>query len=215
MLFSAQIKLIFRETPRMVYRNNVNVISHVSDIWRVDFMLKYGGVYVDTDTVFVRELDANIRSYDAVGSYDWTDWNSPFPDTINFGVAIGKRNATYWHLFQESMRWFIDRDWSWNGLRQPYKVQERHPDLVRIDPHLQVICFEFKCHPTWWPGYHNESVHHVNSDSIRDWRTDVYAFHWTMPTPHELKSEENLMKADGMFADIGRFILQKAGLLKS
>ncbi|KAK2180872.1 hypothetical protein NP493_421g01047 [Ridgeia piscesae] len=210
-----QVKLIFRESPRTVYGNDVSVISHVTDIWRVDFMLKYGGVYVDTDTVFVRELDRNIRSYDAVGSYDWTYWNPPFPDTINFGVAVGKRNATYWRLFQESMRWFIDKDWSWNGLRQPYKVQERHPELLRLDPHLQVICFEFKCHPTWWPNYHDESIHHGNSGGkTLDWRTDVYAFHWTLPTPKELTSEEHLMAAKGMFADIGRYILKKAGLLK-
>ncbi|KAI0220758.1 hypothetical protein LSAT2_027762 [Lamellibrachia satsuma] len=209
-----QVKLIFRESPRTVYGNKVNVISHVTDIWRVDFMLKYGGVYVDTDSVFVRELDRNIRSWDAVGSYDWPYWNPPFPDTINFVVAVGKRNATYWRLFQESMRWFIDKDRSWNGLRQPYKVQERHPDLVRVDPHLQVTCFLLKCHPTWWPNYHDESIDHVSSGRKLDWRNDVYAFHWTMPTPKELTNEENLMAGNGMFADIGRYILQKAGLLK-
>lgn len=101
-------------------------------------MIKYGGIYVDTDVVFVRPLDYEIRGYDAVGTYDWTYWNHPFPDTINFGVAIGKRNAPYWHKFQESMKWFMDGDWSWNGLRQPYRIQERQPDLVRIDPRLQV-----------------------------------------------------------------------------
>ena len=77
-------------------------------------------------------------SYDAVGAYDWTDWNPPFPDTINFGVAIGKRNATFWHHFQRSMQWFIDKDWSWNGLRQPYRIKERHPELIQINPRLQV-----------------------------------------------------------------------------
>jgi len=74
----------------------------MTDVWRVDFMIKYGGIYVDTDVVFVRPLERDIRGYDAVGSYDWTYWNHPFPDTINFGVALGKRNAPYWHKFQVS-----------------------------------------------------------------------------------------------------------------
>ena len=40
--------------------------------------------------------------------------------------------------FQESMKWFIDKDWSWNGLRQPYRIMERHPYSVQIEPHLAV-----------------------------------------------------------------------------
>ena len=174
----------------------------------------FTGIYVDTDVIWTKKLDRDIRSYEAVGAYDWTYWNPPFPDTINFGVAIGKRNATYWHKFQKTMSWFIDKDWSWNGLRQPYRVKERHPELVLINPHLQVICFEFKCHPTWLPEYHNESIHHMNSPSIKDWRNDAYAFHMTLPTPYELRSEEELMKSDTIFAQMGKHVLEKAGLLK-
>ena len=91
-------------SARQVYGTAVNVLSHMTDVWRVDFMIKYGGIYVDTDVVFVRPLDRQIRGYDAVGSYDWTYWNHPFPDTINFGVALGKRNAPYWHKFQVIIR---------------------------------------------------------------------------------------------------------------
>jgi len=43
------------------------------------------------------------------------------------------------HIVQESMKWFKDDVWAWNGLQQPYRIKERHPDLVLIDPHLQVI----------------------------------------------------------------------------
>ena len=72
----------------------------MTDVWRVDFMINYGGIYVDTDAVFVRPLDREIRGYDAVGSYDWSYWNHPFPDIINFGVALGRRNAPFWYKFQ-------------------------------------------------------------------------------------------------------------------
>ena len=209
-----KLRLIYREVPGTVYGNKVDVLSHVTDVWRVDFMVKYGGIYVDTDTAFVKKLDRDIRAYDAVGSYDWTYWNHPFPDTINFGVAIGKRNAIYWQEFQKSMKWFMDADWSWNGLRQPYRIKERHPEMVRIDPRLQVICYESKCHPTWYPDYHDERVHHLNSNPITDWRNDVYAFHWTLPTPVELLSEENLIRNNTMFSEIGKFILEKAGVLE-
>lgn len=209
-----QVVLVYRETPKTVYGTRVDVLSHVTDVWRVDFMVKYGGIYVDTDTIFVKPLDKDIRAYDAVGAYDWTYWNHPFPDTINFGVAIGKKNAKYWQMFQESMRWFMDNDWSWNGLRQPYRIKERHPELVKIDPSLQVICFQSLCHPTWWPDYHNESIHHLNSKSITNWRTDTYAFHWTLPTPVELQNPENLLLTNSIFSEIGQYVLTKAGVIE-
>ena len=92
--------VIFECYGAQVYGNAVNNISHMSDVWRVDFMIKYGGIYVDTDVVFVRPLDRKIRGYDAVATYEWAYVNHPFPDTINFGVALGKRNAPFWHKFQ-------------------------------------------------------------------------------------------------------------------
>ena len=207
-----RLHFISREAPHTVFGTKVRVLPHVSDIWRVDFMIKYGGIYLDTDAVFVKPLNHFIRGFDAIATYDWTYWNHPFPDTINFGVMAGKKNATYWHHFQKSMDWFRDRDWAWNGLRRPYKLQEKYPELVKIDPHFQVICFYSKCHPTWHPQYHNEKIDHLNSNSIKDWRNDVYAFHFTTPTPKELTNEKALYQSKTIFAEIGQFILEKASL---
>ena len=209
-----KLHLIYREAPKKIFGTDIQVIEHVTDVWRVDIMIRYGGIYIDTDAVFVKPLTREIRAYDAVGSVDWPHWNPPFPDIINYGVAIGKRNATYWHEFQKSMHWWLDNDWNWNGLRQPYKIKERRPDLVRLDPRLQVICFEYKCHPTWWPNYYNESIHHLNSPSITDWCEDTFTFHWTYPTPPELKSEEEALASDSMFGEIAQYILHMAGVHK-
>jgi hypothetical protein len=116
---------------------------------------------------------------------------------------------------QESMKWFRDDDFSWNGLRQPYRVYERHPDLLRVEPRLQVICFRSRCHPTWWPNYHDASVHHLNPPagvSPLDWRNDTFAFHFTNPTPAEYADPATLMSATGMFAEIGQHVLKLSGM---
>jgi len=76
----------------------VTSASHVSDIWRADILLKYGGVYLDTDAVFVRPLTDQLRAYDVVVSYDWVDWDLPFPDTLNLGVTVSKPGARFWEL---------------------------------------------------------------------------------------------------------------------
>ena len=70
-----------------------------------------------------------------------------------------------------------------------------------------------KCHPTWWPNYHNGSIHHLNSPSLTNWRQDAYSYHFTEPTPPELKNEAALMASNSIFAQMGKHILQKAGKL--
>ena len=194
----------------MIYGQNVKHTYHKSDVLRVELMYRYGGIYLDTDAVFVRALDSEMRGYDAIASYDWIDWDHPFPAIINFGVTIGKKKAEFWRLFRESMKWFKDDDFSWNGLRRPYQVLERHRNLIRIDPRLQVICFNLKCHATWWEKFQDAKFHPGNT--ALDWRKDAYAFHWTSPTPSALRGYDQLFKSVGMFADIGKYILNRSGL---
>ena len=43
----SRLKSIYRE-PGMVYGNRIGVKAHMSDVWRADFMVKYGGIYCDT-----------------------------------------------------------------------------------------------------------------------------------------------------------------------
>ena len=67
------------------------------------------------------------------------------------------------------------------------------------------MCYYLKCHPTWHPDYR-----HWNSGQPFDWRTDAYVTHFTHPDPPAFLSEATLTKSEGMFADIGRYILAKA-----
>jgi len=116
---------------------------------------------------------------------------------------------------QKTMKWFRDDDWTWNGCRQPYRVMERHPDIVHVEPHLQVICFSGLCHPTWWPNYHDERVNHLKPPELPlDWRKDTIAIHFTYPVPPELRKPRALLDGYGMYAEMGRMILEAAGMVK-
>jgi len=115
------------------------------------------------------------------------------------------------------MKWFRDDDWSWNGVRQPYRVLERHPDLAFIEPHLQVICSGTPrlCHPTWWKNYHNKNASHLSppqGERPLDWRKDTFAIHFTIPDPFQ--NPQELMKGRGMFAEMGRMVLEAADMVQ-
>lgn len=185
----------------------------MSDLIRVDLMIKYGGVYTDTDAIWVKPLSDVDRGYDAVASFDWVDWSWPYPDSVNFGISYGKKNAPYWRIFRESMRTLHNDVHGFSGVMMPYKLLEKYPHLLRIDRRLQVICYHSRCHPLWIHDYHNMSKDHTNMNSIPNWREDVNAFHWTHPNPKEYANRTTLLNSKGMFAEIGQNVLRAAGLL--
>jgi len=115
------------------------------------------------------------------------------------------------------MKWFLDSDGTRNGVRQPYRVLERHPDLAHVEPSLQVMCVYSLCNPTWWPNYFDHRFNHVSLPKgvePLDWRRDAYAFHFTHPTPTGLKTHKAALNGDGMFAKMGRMILEEASMIK-
>ena len=203
-----RVQHVYRENYHLVFSNTVKSASHMSDIWRGDIMMKYGGIYADTDVLFVQPFPKEIRSYDAVSTYAFRP-SKFFPNTLNLGVCMGKRNAKYWHYFVQSLRWFQDKDWTWNGLRQPYKILEHHPDLIKVDPHLQVVCDQLLCHPTWADDYFNNKVNHVTNETLlKDWQGSTHAYHFTWPSP--LANKISTLQRKDMFAQMGQLILGKA-----
>ncbi len=210
-----RVRFITRSPPSMIYQGVIEpwYRSLMSDLIRVDLMIKYGGIYTDTDAIWVKPLTYEDRGYDAVASFDWVDWSWPYPDSVNFGISYGKKNAPFWQIFRESMRELHNEHHGFTGVMMPYRLLEKYPHLLRIDRHLQVICYQFRCHPIWVNDYHNMSIDHLTSGSLNNWREDVSTIHWTHPNPPELANKTTLMSSTGMFADLGRMVLEKAGLL--
>jgi len=210
-----RIQFVVRPQPTIIYQGPIEWYYRalMSDILRVDIMIKYGGIYCDTDAIWVKPLSKEDYGYEAVASYDWVDWSYPYPDSVNFGLSYGKRNAPFWRIFRDSMRKLHNDVHGFTGVMMPYKLLEKYPHLLRIDRRLAVICYKFRCHPTWVKNYHDENNDHVNSGTIPNWREDVHAFHWTHPNPPEYANKTALLAAEGMFAEIGKFVLGKAGLL--
>ena len=206
-----RIKFVKRTWPNLVYRNQINVWNHMSDVLRAEVLVKYGGIYCDTDVIWLNPLPDHLRRYGAVASYDWPIMCPTFPDYINFGVTMGKRNDPFWHMMLDSMKTFKDDIYGYNGLLKPYKIYERHPDMVYIYDYLQVMCWNLKCHPTWVDDFRNPKNSHLNLTHF-DWR-EAHSFHWTYPTPVEFKDARTLRTSRGLWAEIGQYVLDKIGVV--
>lgn len=86
-----------------VFGNDVRNIQHMTDVWRVNIMCRYGGVYVDADAIFVKPLTHELRSYDAVIAKDLSP-KTPFPAIYQNAILVGRPRAAFWRLLLESMK---------------------------------------------------------------------------------------------------------------
>jgi hypothetical protein len=209
-----RIKVIYRNTNTTIFGQRVKRMAHISDIWRLDIILKYGGLYLDMDAVVLKPIDVHMRAYSAYLSLDWIGpgWIKVFPKAVQNGAMLGKRGGKFWQEYQKTQRVFNDSRWIWNSCEMPYKVVERFPKSVHIDPYFQVNCFNGQCHPTWWPGHSKTLKSHLNTDCLPDWRA-VHVFHFTGKVPPELKEEDAWRQSTTIFAEMAELILGKAGLL--
>ena len=196
---------IYRETPRQIYGNAILFTHHKSDVIRAEVLLKYGGIYLDWDVIWLKPVDDLLSAgYDVILNYDHAPRNN-FPNTINMGVVMAKPDAEYLKIWQKSYQDYRSDEFYYNPIEIPYKVYERYPWSVRVEKHLQVMCYSLHCHPVFHPDFKN-----LQESQPFDWRTDVYAIHFTHPDPPELTSETTLRNATGIFADIGRHVLKQA-----
>ena len=54
-----RLKSIYRE-PGMIDRKKIDVLSHVSDVWRADFMVRYGEIYSDSGKCTGPSVDSHM-----------------------------------------------------------------------------------------------------------------------------------------------------------
>ncbi|XP_046543777.1 uncharacterized protein LOC124253969 [Haliotis rubra] len=197
-----RVRLVFREIPREIFGKQVLFRHHKSDILRGDILYKYGGIYVDWDALWLRPVDDIISAgYDVVVDIDHLP-REPYPDSINMGVVLSKPRSKFIDIWRKTYRKYRNDDFYYNPIEVPYKIYERHPNLVKIEPRLQVMCFRLQCHPIFHPQYKD-----FQHSQPFNWRTDAYAIHFTYPDPEEYENTTTLNNASGMFAEIGKHIL--------
>ncbi|XP_013073333.2 uncharacterized protein LOC106060100 [Biomphalaria glabrata] len=209
---NTRVKFIHRDFPNAVYGEPIKLYaSHASDYLRADILLRYGGIYVDWDVIFLQEMPLDIRLHNTTANVDWPETGA-FPDVFNLGVLVSAPGAPYLQYFLESYRWYLDRHWSYNAIHMPYKVYEKQPQTLNVNRHLQILCALNKCHAPWMDGYKQETIDHLKSPDLH-WQTDALAIHWTHPDPEEFSSKEMLLKSETITGEIGKNVLKKSGLI--
>ena len=199
---------VYREYPETLYHKATMSPEQAVAVMRADILLKYGGVYLDQNVLWTQRIPESYFGYEAVASPHWHLYGR-WPDSVNHGTIMSKRNARYITKVREILQKNKENPHWFNDQFLSYKILERHPDVLKLDRHLQVICLNHNCHPTWQLRYKSGLMQNRAGDRFK-WQNDTLSIHW-MDTFPQLNIDM-VKYTSGMIVEVCRHILQSANV---
>lgn len=103
----------------------MQVVEHQSDVARLQILLEYGGIYVDTDYLFFKSLD-ELREQPTVLAAE-TESN-----LVNGIILASNKSWFLWRWFEEYKK-FDDSKWSESSCFVPWRLWKKFPGLVTVE----------------------------------------------------------------------------------
>lgn len=115
-----------RNRPTSFSGQKIKHKEHSSDIMRIEALIKYGGIYMDTDTVIVKPLEL-LRNYSCVMS-------NQSSGLMGSAFVMAEQNATFLQLWMDGYRYHYNSSkYTYNAMVYPKQLARKHRDLIHIE----------------------------------------------------------------------------------
>ena len=118
---------VYRDVKPTLFDQKVTFIEHFSDVWRVKALLRFGGIYLDADTLLVKQIET-LRRFPCTMSRQNSN------KTIGSAFIMAERNATFirawfdWYKF-----YYVNSSYTYNAMMYPSYLANRKPGLIHIE----------------------------------------------------------------------------------
>ncbi|XP_052672892.1 uncharacterized protein LOC128155296 isoform X1 [Crassostrea angulata] len=113
--------------PTHISGRKIKFIQHKADIFRLQILKEYGGIYLDTDQYILRSLDEFRNNECTMGvAHD---------GSVGSALIIAARNSRFVQKWIESYRSYDPESWGGNSVTMAKRLAEKFPDLVRLHRH--------------------------------------------------------------------------------
>ncbi|KAJ3265501.1 hypothetical protein HDU76_012049, partial [Blyttiomyces sp. JEL0837] len=135
------------KVPDKVFGNVVENVSHQADVLRLQLLMKYGGIYIDSDLFIYRSLDSLLHHPFIMAKEDYHGMANAF--------IMSTKNSMFLHEWYNRYRSFNDSDWSGHSVWLPLKMSQerRFVGLVCALPRVAVF----------YPGFYENHVEFVHT----------------------------------------------------
>ncbi|XP_055950130.1 uncharacterized protein LOC129984296 [Argiope bruennichi] len=186
------LEISYMRKPTHIFEKLLSSVYHSSDIARLEILMKYGGIFLDTDTYVIKSLEYFRRFEMTLG----------WPPSQNLGtqLLIAHKNARFLKLWYNSYRYYRRERWYYNAGELPTQfILEPMPYLVHRVPYdfgvHNLVHLLYGTHSSEWKNYHaiHLLVRHKNyllpGDTVEEF------------------NEENIKTYNKTFGDMARLVL--------
>lgn len=180
------LKILKMDAPSEIFGNSIIKPEHKSDIARMQILIKYGGIYLDTDAIA-------LKSFDPLRKFEYTmglEYHGN-PGRLNNGIIVSAKNASFLHIWYNTYKNFTKREWDFHDTIIPYHLQYEHPHLIHVEEKSL--------------NYPSGPDRHLIYEKLYDWSKN-YAMHLWYRLYGLPLTQNNIKKMNTTFGQIARFI---------
>lgn len=143
------VSVEFIEPPTEIFGKSIYQTAHKSDVLRLQILIEYGGIYVDTDTIFVKPFTSLLNNKFVLGQQGVNGSEGLCP-----AVILSEANSFF------AQRWLLGFNesfgggppgsptWCTHSVQYPMWLSTQIPDEIKIVNHESFF----------WPLYHQSHI---------------------------------------------------------
>jgi hypothetical protein len=112
-----------------IFKKFVDHHSHRGDIIRLEVLIKYGGIYLDTDVLTLRSFDPLLNLSDVIMAHE-----NDNPRTACNAVILAKSNAKFLRRWYDAFQSFDQNCWGCHSVLLPWKLASIYTDEIKVLP---------------------------------------------------------------------------------
>lgn len=171
--------------PSQVFGNKIRSPEHQSDVARLQILIRYGGIYLDLDTIVLKSFE-NLMAYPVT-------MGAESPELLGNGIIVARPNATFLRIWYDQYRTFDDRLYNEHSVRLPMNLAREYPKLVHIE-------WDSLLRPNWF-----ERQWLIGEGKLWDWFNN-YAIHLYLKYHKMEYSPQNIKFLNTTTGEILRYI---------
>lgn len=132
-----------------IFNKSVDHHAHRGDIMRLEVLLNYGGIYLDTDVLALRSFEPLLNISDVIMAHQDDD-----KDTAGNAVIISKKNAPFLRRIYDTYQSFNANCWDCHSVRLTGQLAGIYPHEIRVLPSIYFF----------YPSYYEQNVFFHSND---------------------------------------------------
>jgi mannosyltransferase OCH1-like enzyme len=180
------------------YWKDVECIAHKTDYLRSRLLLKYGGLWLDSDTVILSDLSWILEVLNKYSFIGWGDDNGPYIGT--FACNKGDKLVQRWAERQDKI--FYKKQWGWAKLGTDILWEEAKKFRIALFPYKMIAPIDWRD----WRKFFSEQI--SKEDIIKLDIKMITLYNNFMGKELLYISREGILKGNTLLSKIFRCVLK-------